>query len=75
MAAFWFRKSAELGNPYAQSMLATALLRGEGITRDPIQAADWLHKAAKQGDIGAKAKLGDLYPESVTPIKPASLWC
>ena len=36
-------------------------LHGEGVAKDPAQAASWLRKAALQGNAGAQFNLGQLY--------------
>jgi hypothetical protein len=53
---------AERGSGGAQVLLAGMYLRGEGgVARDDGKAAEWLEKAALQGNAYAQMKLGDLY--------------
>jgi TPR repeat protein len=53
---------AERGSAGAQVLLAGMYLRGEGgVARDDRKAAEWLEKAAVQGNVYAEMKLGDLY--------------
>jgi hypothetical protein len=60
-AAVWFRKAAEQGYAYAQSMLGHAYENGQGVPQDYAQAALWYGKAAEQGDALAQWSLGTLY--------------
>ena len=57
MAVFWFRKSAELGNAFAQYMMGNCLEKGEGIPQDLDEAMLWYEKAAAQGHEGAMKKI------------------
>jgi len=53
---------AERGSAGAQVLLAGMYLRGEGgVARDERRAAEWLEKAALQGNVYAEMTLGDLY--------------
>lgn len=48
------------GDPTAQLALAQMYYQGEGVPRDPRQAARWAKLAADNGDPGAQALLGHL---------------
>jgi hypothetical protein len=53
---------AERGSAGAQVLLGGMYLRGEGgVARDDRRAAEWLEKAALQGNAYAEMQLGDLY--------------
>lgn len=52
---------AEAGDAEAQFMVAEALRRGAGVTRDLDRAVRWYRKAADKGQVGAQYALGTLY--------------
>lgn len=52
------RERAEAGDIQAQYNLGTLYARGEGVSRDLVQAVSWLRKAAAQGHAQAQANLG-----------------
>ena len=52
---------ASQGNSEAQFLLGTCYYNGEGIKKDPDEAAKWFRKSAEQGDIDAQYKLGLCY--------------
>jgi len=58
--AWWcYREAAQVHkHPAGMGKLAWCLLRGQGVTGDPAQAAVWFQKAADLGDAAAKATLG-----------------
>lgn len=65
---------AEGGSAGAQVLLAGMYLRGEGgFTRDDRQAAEWLEKAALQGNAYAEMKLGDFYENGQGVPKNAAI--
>jgi len=53
--------------------LASCLLRGQGVTEDPAQAAVWMQKAADLGDAGAKATLGAMLVHGDVPAGAGGL--
>ena len=57
MAVFWFKKSAEQGNAFAQYLLGSCLENGQGIAQDLDEAVLWYEKAAAQGHEGAMEKI------------------
>lgn len=71
------QQKAEQGDAKAQWELGISYLRGRGVTRDPSQAATWLHKAADQGYAEAQFNLGSMYDAGV-PIpqdyRQAAYW-
>jgi len=59
-AVRWYRRGAELGDPFSQFDLAYMILLGEGTPSDPIAAVSWLERAAAAGDLQAPSLLSDL---------------
>lgn len=57
--------AARAGNPAAEYQLADRELTGQGVARNPDQAAKWLQRAAKQGLAPAQFRLGTLYEKGV----------
>ena len=53
-AAYWFRRSAEAGDPYGMFNYALHLAKGHGTPRNFSEAADWMEKAAEAGDPDAR---------------------
>ena len=60
-AAYWYNKSAEQGNAYAQKNLGNCYYWGNGITQDYEQAVNWFRKSANQGNAEAQANMGFFY--------------
>ena len=60
-AVYWYRKSAELGNKYAQSNLGVCYEFGRGVSKDINEAVKWYRKAAEQGYAKAQYDLGVCY--------------
>jgi len=59
VVSFCYREAAEVyKHPGGMCQLADCLLRGQGVTEDPAQAAVWFQKAADLGDAASKAFLG-----------------
>jgi TPR repeat protein len=55
------RKAAESGDADAQYRLGLKYAEGEGVAKDPSQAAEWYRKAATHGQPNAQYNLGSLY--------------
>jgi TPR repeat protein len=55
------RKSAEEEDAQAQISLAGAYFNGEGVPKDYQQAAEWIRKAAEQGNPKAQYDFGLFY--------------
>ena len=51
--------AAQLGDAWAQARVGKAYWSGIGIKRDPEQALVWLEKAAKEGNLDARASLAE----------------
>ncbi len=60
-AAFWYRKSAEQGDPEARNNLGALYAKGEGVPQSDAQALHWYRLAAKQEDPGGISNLGTMY--------------
>ena len=60
-----FQEAAERGDAEAQLALASLLLQGKGVTRDPEEAVRWTQKAADQGHIVAYERLGALHGDGI----------
>lgn len=61
LAAAYFKKAAEQGDPEGQALYAEALLRGEGVRGDATEAVDWLNKAIGQGHVESMVSMGAAY--------------
>jgi len=73
----YIRHSAELGYPPAQVMLGSFYDTGNGVTREPGQAATWYKKAAQQDDPVGEWLLGRLIISGAVPppdLNEASRW-
>ncbi|MBI1956368.1 MAG: sel1 repeat family protein [Acidobacteria bacterium] len=46
VAAKWFRKAAEGGNPWSQAKLGALYYEGKGVPQDYVQAHMWANLAA-----------------------------
>src|SRR3546814_7749698 len=57
------RRAAEQGEARAQSNLGLFYMKGEGVSRDPAEAARWWRAAADQGLSQAQFNLGVLYEQ------------
>ena len=73
-AEFWFRKSAEQGNPDSQFMLGGLYHSGQGVPQDSAQAFAWTMKAAKQGHTDAEFFISTCYTEGWGVAKDDAQW-
>ena len=71
-AAVLCRQAADLGDGEAQHLLGQLYLAGEGVPRDPTEAARWLAKAADQNVTAAYDRLGALYARRVRACRRTS---
>lgn len=55
------RQAAEQGKPEAQTDLGIMYATGDGVSKDPTEAAKWFRKAAEQGFARAQNNLGVMY--------------
>lgn len=67
-AAELFERAANAGHRRAQINIGILYLRGQGVTRDLVQARAWLEKAAADGDPYALYALARAMEESFGPI-------
>jgi len=61
VAAEWYRKAAEAGEPAGEFNLGDLYLQGEGVPQNDSSALEWFEKAAAQGHRRAQAMMGFLY--------------
>ncbi|MHA1573776.1 MAG: tetratricopeptide repeat protein [Alphaproteobacteria bacterium] len=52
---------AEQGDRHAQYLIGFMYERGQGVSKDPLKAADWYGRAAERGNAFAQNNLGVLY--------------
>lgn len=71
------RKLAEGGSPEAQKELAGALVTGQCVKQDLVEAARWYQESASRGNADAKFRLGMMYLQgegvSVNPSRGQAL--
>jgi TPR repeat protein len=67
-AAELFEQAAAAGHRRAQINLGILYLRGQGVTRDLVQARSWLEKAAADGDPYALYSLARAMEDSAGPV-------
>lgn len=60
-AVYWYSKSAEQGNAYAQCSLGFCCEKGYGVEMSMINAVKWYRKSAEQGNATAQLNLGICY--------------
>ena len=60
-AVYWYKKSADQGDAFAQYNLALNFYNGEGVPQDYKQAVYWYKKSANQGYAKAQYNLGIMY--------------
>lgn len=68
-AVFWYRKAAELGNPWAQNSLGVCYEYGNGVEKNLDEAMAWYQKAAYKGLSRAQNNLGRYYKEGISVEK------
>jgi uncharacterized protein len=61
LAAMWFQRAADAGEPRSQLALAQLYAKGEGVARSERWAAYWIRQAAESGFREAQLQLGRLY--------------
>lgn len=62
-AVHWLRRSARIGNPYAQMMLGKCYADGRGIPKDPEQAVRWWREAGRNDNAEAQYLMGKAHLE------------
>ncbi|RGB40057.1 hypothetical protein C1646_430223 [Rhizophagus diaphanus] len=66
---YWYLKSAENGNKFAQYNLGLYYQNGWGIEKDEIKAFKWYKKSAKQDNSDAQNYLGFIYKNGINTIQ------
>jgi uncharacterized protein len=61
LAAYWYEKAAEAGDPQAQKQIGYFYQIGLGVSQDPVRAFHWYQLAAAGGLLSAKVNLGVSY--------------
>lgn len=56
-----FYPLAEQGNGMAQNYMGVMVLRGEGVTPNPVKAVEWFRLSAESGDSGGQYNLAQAY--------------
>lgn len=64
-AAYWLRRAARDGQPYAELVLGRMYADGNGVEKDPEHAVFWWRKAAQSGLPAAQYRLGKARLEGV----------
>lgn len=60
-AAIELEQAANAGHVHGMGMIATMLLKGQGVARDAAQAAIWFEQAATLGNVESQSIVGLLY--------------
>jgi TPR repeat protein len=68
------RQAAEFGDAEAQYLLGQFYLSGQGVARDPNEAARWLGKAADQNVTAAIERIGALHAAMPDEFRAAADW-
>ena len=61
LAVYWYQKSANQGNEFAQHRLGECYRLGDGVDEDVEIAQKWYYKSAMQGYSTAQYRLGECY--------------
>jgi len=61
VAAYWYEKAANSGDPIAQKQIGYLYEVGVGVSRDPERAVRWFQRSVAGGYVGAKVDLGVAY--------------
>jgi TPR repeat protein len=61
LAAYWYEKAANSGDPVAQKQIGYLYEVGVGVPRDPARAVRWFERAVAGGNVNAKVDLGVAY--------------
>lgn len=61
MAAYWYEKAAEHGDPRAENQIGYFYQAGIGVPQDPVRAFHWYQLSAASGLINAKVNLAVAY--------------
>lgn len=55
----WLKRAADLGDAYAEELVANAYAKGLGVEQDKGQAEKWWRKAIQDGNEDARLQLGE----------------
>ncbi|MEO8894795.1 MAG: tetratricopeptide repeat protein [Rhizomicrobium sp.] len=58
-----YQQAAKLGHPRAMAVIGNMYREGEGVPKNPAEAAKWYAQAAQLGNRGAQFSLGSMYEE------------
>ncbi len=58
-----YLQAAKMGHPRAMAVVGNMYREGEGVTKNPVEAAKWYAQAAALGNRGAQFSLGSMYEE------------
>ncbi|KAA6461913.1 sel1 repeat family protein [Acidobacteria bacterium AB60] len=61
LAAYWYEKAANFGDPVAQRTIAYFYEVGIGVAKDPARSVRWLERAVASGSLNAKVNLAVAY--------------
>jgi TPR repeat protein len=61
LAAYWYEKAANAGDPVAQKQIGYLYEVGVGVPRDPERAVRWFERSVAGGYVNAKVDLGVAY--------------
>jgi uncharacterized protein len=61
LAAYWYEKAANSGDPIAQKQIGYLYEVGVGVPRDPQRAMRWFERSVAGGYVAAKVDLGVAY--------------
>lgn len=61
LAAYWYEKAANFGNPTAQQAIGYFYEVGIGVTKDPVRAVRWFERAVAGGSVQARVDLALAY--------------
>ncbi len=67
----WYLKAADHGDSFGQMKVGEAYLSGDGVTRDPSRAFDFLQHAAQQDQSEAQYYLGTMYDQGLATTADA----
>jgi len=73
LAAYWYEKAAESGDPEAQNYIGYLYEVGLGVPANPARAFNWYTLSAASGLADARLNLGVLYAEGVGVKKDEAL--
>jgi hypothetical protein len=73
VAATWYQRGAEQGDPDAECNLGALYARGSGVAQSDQLASEWTHKSADQGNPRCMYFLGLIYARGVGEMQSAAM--